>query len=510
MIVASTRGTLAALLIAALAVTLPGRSSRAADWQTRLPAFPRYEPGDVVENLISPGGAFRVHYTRAGRNAVAPGDGDNDQIPDHVQLVARVLDGAFAFYRDGLGLRPPLGAAGDTGVLLDSFLVDFSGRGDGQFVPENCRAEPPKICGGLLLLENDFSGYPYGSIAGAIGTVASHELFHAVQAARGADDHAVFAEGTAGWATEAFDGALDDFERAIRGYLTAPDQPLSVVPTGPVSSFSYGGALFFRFLSERFGDAAVASLLAASATPVMASGTPRWMSATAALLERDHGSTFARAFADFAIWNTLTAARAPAADAGMGYRNAARYPSLVTQPRMIPFTDPAMRIFPASARTFLMGTQGRAPLRARLSVHEGAGPLELALVGRRAGVWGLRARDPLQLEATFVAPSDPVAPPDGARATLDEGSELLVVVSNGGLAGASTRATLCVGADEAALAACVSAPPPAGPATASASEGGCSVTPARASASRSAVACLALVFALIGVARRRAHRGRTL
>jgi catechol 2,3-dioxygenase-like lactoylglutathione lyase family enzyme len=456
---AAYRGMMAAGALA-LAVSAPAR----ADWQTRLPQFPRYDTGEVVESLTSASGAFTVSFSRAGRNAVPTTDADGDGKPDQAQLVARVLDEAYAYYRDRMGLRPVVATS-----PFDAFLVDFSGRGDGQFVRENCLPQSPRTCAGLLLIENDFTGYAYGSPETAVRTVASHELFHAVQAARGADDHATFSEGSATWATEEFDGTLTDFERAIRGYLMTPDQALAVAPVGPVSSFSYGSALFFRYLSERYGDAAVASLLAGSAPPRPASATPPWLSATVEMLERDQHTTFAAAFADFTLWNALTGSRAPAAGAP-GYKNAASYPLVTTQMRALPFYEnPPVRVFPASARVYSVRPEGPTPVRARLSVVDGTGTLEVALVGRRGGVWGVQARAAREVEVT-VGASQP-----GGTGMVDAGSDVLVVVSNGEVAGQSTRINLCVGGDEAALAPCpqMSVPTPPAPNAGKADEGGC-------------------------------------
>ena len=68
----------------------------------RTPDMFHYEPGDVVEHLDSAGGEFRIHYTRAGRHAVALADADMSGVPDTVErnALGRVLGTAVA--GDGL------------------------------------------------------------------------------------------------------------------------------------------------------------------------------------------------------------------------------------------------------------------------------------------------------------------------------------------------------------------------------------------------------------------------
>ena len=93
-------------LVALLA--LPERAAARPDTPGTTELF-RYEASDVVEAHDSPGGAFRVHFTRAGTNAVPLRDDDASGVPDHVERVAVIYDEVLAFYRDELGFRAPLG-----------------------------------------------------------------------------------------------------------------------------------------------------------------------------------------------------------------------------------------------------------------------------------------------------------------------------------------------------------------------------------------------------------------
>ena len=227
---------------------------------------PAYYPGDEVEHLDSP--AFRVHFTRAGRHAVPAGDRDRDGIPDYVQDVADEYEAVRAYYRDDLGFLEPLSDArapraegGDGGdSRFDVYLVDFGTSSDGAFRAQTCEPGAAHRCSGYMLQENDFDGRNYPSLDLATRILASHEYFHAVQAAYRSDAGAVLGEGTAVWASEAYDPSLDDFEGFASGYLARTERSLTTEPTGPVDAFTYGSALFFQFLSERHEPAIIREL----------------------------------------------------------------------------------------------------------------------------------------------------------------------------------------------------------------------------------------------------------
>src|SRR6202012_4285367 len=93
-------------------------------------------------------------------------------------------------------------------------------------------------CSGYMVLENDFDGRDYASLQAAIRLVSSHEFFHAVQRAYTATPSGVLAEGTAVWASEAFDATTGDLERQAPGYLNQPDRSLGEDTAGTFDAFT--------------------------------------------------------------------------------------------------------------------------------------------------------------------------------------------------------------------------------------------------------------------------------
>src|SRR6185503_18073808 len=105
---------------------------------------PYYGATDVVESVVSPGGRFRIHFTRAGTHAVPLADADTNGTPDYVALQ---YDMVLARYTT-LGFRAPRSdmAIADNGGddLFDVYLLDFTaatgGGADGSFRREQCIA----------------------------------------------------------------------------------------------------------------------------------------------------------------------------------------------------------------------------------------------------------------------------------------------------------------------------------------------------------------------------------
>jgi len=307
-----------------------------------------FEPGVELETLDGDQGAVRVHFTREGQHAVPA------LVPDYAQEVADEYEAALAFYRDELGFLPPLaddfvtgGNGGD--ARLDVYLIDFATSADGAFRIDACLADEPQRCAGHMIHENDFDGRSYSSLSVANRTIASHELFHAIQHAYNANTGIVLGEGSAVWASETYAPELLDFELLIAGYFDRPERSLGQEPTGPVDAFSYGTAIFFRFLEERFSREVQRELWEALRADEQADASS-WLGALDGVLIDEHDSSLADAFADFVRWNLYTGTRTNAAEA---YAEGARYPQLVEREVELPFNDDRVRVFPLSARYYV-------------------------------------------------------------------------------------------------------------------------------------------------------------
>jgi hypothetical protein len=407
-----------------------------------------YAAGETIESFPSAGGNFRIWFTRSGADAVSSADANMNGTPDDVEQVADLYEQVLAFYLSKGFRQPPSDAQiADNGGdgRFDVYLLDFGGASDGSFQRDTCDAQ--NVCIGYSVHENDFVGYGYPSVAYGNRVLASHEFFHAVQAAYDASEDTIVSEGTATWATEQFDPTLSDFEAQAPGYLSRTDHSLDVPMTGPVDAFSYGSCVFFEYLSEKFGDAVIQDLWTAAA------GSTTWFAALPGVLET-HQSSYADAFAEFSRWNLFTNKRA---NPMYGYARGSGYTLVTFEADAAPLTILSLRVFPSAMAYLAIPPAGRAQM-------------EVSLVGTAPD-----ARMAIAVRTGNVI-SAPILADDmqHASAATDGADELLVVVANTAQMGESEKPALCAGdADE--TAACVKQLTPAPPVVMGMSSSGCDV-----------------------------------
>jgi hypothetical protein len=459
-----------------------------------------FAAGESVESHDGPAGKVRVHFTREGVNAVEPGGVAGDATPPDVVAVAELYE-AVLEHLAALGFRAPLSdlgtAGGDGGdARFDVYLLDFGSRADGSFVREACAADAPSRCSGYAVQENDFAGYRYPDFATGTRVLASHELFHAVQAAYDADQGANFAEATAVWASERFDPALSDFEAQIEGWLAHPERSIDQEPITPVDPYSYGLGLYVQYLDERFGPALIREIWEGCEDGAGGVSDPRWVDVLEARLGAAHGTSFHDSWLEFARWVLHSGFEGTA---GSSFAGGARYPRVARTPAALPFVDERLRMFHASLRAFSFEPGQRAELAVELL----ADPSELEGLSLLAG---LRRGDALaSLDARIAAEGE-------WRIDVAGADEVVVIVANGAARGESKLPALCVGSQD-ELAACraalAGADADAGVADAGApesgdvSDGGCAVC----SREPSAPAAWLLALGALWLAVRRRARG---
>jgi hypothetical protein len=434
----------------------------------------RFEPGDSVESFD--GDMFRVHFTRAGTNAVPGADANTNGVPDFVEQVAATYDEVLAYFTNTLGFLAPLSdeLIGDNGgdTRFDVYLVDFALQADGAFRIDGCLGGEPERCVGYMVQENDFAGYGYPSATVAIRTLASHELFHAVQAAYDAGQSTVVSEGTAVWASESYAPELADFEGFVDGYLDLPDRSLDTPLPGPVDPYSYGAALFFQFLAERHAPIIVRELWERCVDGAFGLDDPEWFEVLNPLLAT-YDSTFAEEFVEHARWNLYTGARA---DAGESYARGSGYPSVAMETVTLPYQSAALRLFYASTQYVVGAVSGRTRVSAELVGDDLAG-VRLLLATRDADGY---------YDVVEAAP--------GTDLAVGAATQVVAAVINTNQSGASKRPALCLGSPD-EVRACVAALRPAAPAPSGEPDDGCTAAAAQP--------LLALLFLL----RRRRARG---
>ena len=266
-----------------------------------------------------------VWYTTTGAHAVSSASSRKDSVPDDVATVAEVTSNALTSYA-AMGFRPVISdalspACGSNGGdgRLDVYLVSMRGA-DGMTVPESgrCSTTGAKECASYLFAKANFAGV-YDTAEIGIRTVLPHEAFHAIQNAYDVELDRFWAEGTAQWAAKALDPSLVDLERNLPAFFQQTSHSLDAPANGVTAAVLYGSAIWPVFLSQRFGDDIVRSILDREAQAGDSA-----LVATDAVLGTMQSSLRVE-YPLFAAFNSATGARAGTG----GYAHAADYP-LVT------------------------------------------------------------------------------------------------------------------------------------------------------------------------------------
>lgn len=273
----------------------------------------RYSYGGVeAKSFPSAGGGFRVWWATSGQHAPVLVDINNNQVPDFVELVARVADEIEVKAKqdgwrwpipDDTWLTDPKDNGGDG--RLDIYLYDFD-AGDGKFEVDTCRQNGKVTqCTGYMILQKSFLNTGYASNEEGVRVVLSHEFFHYIQATYLNPLPGWWSEGSATWFEEYFYPAQKDFERLARYYLIEPSRSLNDRQRGPSDAFSYGAGLFVYFFAEKLTHKSVEEIFEG-----LEAGTELLQSIKDVAQKRQ--SSLEALFEAFAVQNLFTGSRSVA------------------------------------------------------------------------------------------------------------------------------------------------------------------------------------------------------
>lgn len=452
----------------------------AAGWPAAAAGRPgpgdRYDDGAELRSAVSDAGRFRVWYVTEGADAVPAGDtAPANGVPDFVDEVAAVAERSHDLFVVERGFRAPLvdtdylpadQAGGDE--RYDIYLLVF-GQADGSHEVDACDADSDR-CAGHMLMENDFQGASYESLAIAIRVVTSHEYFHAIQGAYDVGQDIKWSEGTAVWAEEQAFPEQDDYEALLSHFLARPfrafDRP-SGASFGDL--YPYGAALWPTYLAERHDPDIVRRIWEAC------EGGVGFLDAAGAVLEAEHGTSLAQAWREFTWWNLFTAERA---DGERAYAHGGDWPSVALEPALAGEGFEASYWIEGLSARYVPITlpEGRGTPRAVRLVTESGAP-----VTGTGFLWDGRA---LGEPMPFVA-----ADGDPGHAALElawDGAPTLFVVLTGETRGAPMR-SVSLSLDESGA-------------------GGCHIAPARGSGAGGGLLCLLGMIALRALRRGRVAR----
>ena len=250
-----------------------------------------YGRGVEVWSYDSYGGHFRIYYTEDSSsrngNAVKDADGLQSTIPQYVLRFAQYFDEAWSYVIGTLGYRAPIAG----GNKIEIYIMDINGYG--ATVSDNR--------GLYIEVDNDYQGVSSnldrdGTQFGAMKVTAVHEFFHVVQAGYDdwpndfSDKNLWWEENSAVWIEDELYDEVDDYRHYLgqpyedrndngqwesgepyftiygnkvsdwreRRWFDYPFTALNKTSYDPdysgYSLFEYGGVIWAKFLSGRFGQ----------------------------------------------------------------------------------------------------------------------------------------------------------------------------------------------------------------------------------------------------------------
>jgi hypothetical protein len=257
-------------------------------------------------------------------NGPSSADTDGDGVPNWVEDVvqptfATVWTKEIEAPPVGLGNPPPLSddtSANDGGqneadpdrTKLDVYLADVGAESlFGYCTSDDPRLDPDSgyayyDVSAYCVVDNDFSPEDFGSEWEPhefLQVTAAHEFRHASQFAEDAFEDLWFMEGDAMWIEgEVFPEITDRFDYLGTSPLRKPSRALD----HGTNYFEYGAWVFFRFLSEHFGDPAVIreAWNRANGSPL---GPDQYSMEAVGNATLARGESLASAFTLFTRWN---------------------------------------------------------------------------------------------------------------------------------------------------------------------------------------------------------------
>lgn len=272
----------------------------------------------------SPGGHFKIHYTKSGPNAVFQPNVDlnGNGVPDHVDECANILEYVWTKEIDTLGYNPPPSDGwypstwnnGGDGKY-DIYLLDLGSAILGYTFPETTDAPNPAQVWhwtSYVVLDNDYTDYPaFHSQYEWLSVTSAHEFFHAIQMGYDAFENEVVTEDfvkpywmemSAVWMENQVYDYINDYIYYLPAFFNRPWISLRNFD----GLHPYASVVWPMYLGEKFGIDIVKEIW----TRCGQIEGDNILSATDEILANLYGSNLNNAFQEFSVWNYFTGDRA--------------------------------------------------------------------------------------------------------------------------------------------------------------------------------------------------------
>jgi len=203
------------------------------------------------ESILSPDGAFRIHFTRTGTDAVTGANVPGT--PAFVMEAAIAADSAYRVIVGKLGFQPPLPDAGVDGPELDIYIKNWGGAYYGMTYFGDTAPSST-----YLVVDNDYIESSYATQGlDALRVTIAHEFFHMVQLRYAypfdpVSSNAYWYEISSVWMEEKCYPDVNDYHAYVADNFRQVDFPaLNDASFG--FTYSYGHGLFGQILDREYG-----------------------------------------------------------------------------------------------------------------------------------------------------------------------------------------------------------------------------------------------------------------
>ncbi|MGA8845274.1 MAG: MXAN_6640 family putative metalloprotease [Nocardioides sp.] len=219
-----------------------------------------YRDGYVTKETKACSTNVCVHWVRTGADA-PPSDAWAKKTLAMMQQVWRHHVGKLGYRKPA-----PDGSRGGN-AKFDVYLKELGSRGlYGYCAPERRVRGQAKQAAGFCVLDDDFARSQFGRAPiDTLRVTAAHEFFHAIQFAYDFTEDPWLLESTATWVEERFADDVNDNRTYLKyGQGARATTPLDLFDGGGFAH--YGNWVFWEFLSARYGNGIVRSVLQRTGT----------------------------------------------------------------------------------------------------------------------------------------------------------------------------------------------------------------------------------------------------
>lgn len=235
-------------------------------------------PKGFSDNYVSEDGYFRIWFQYNGDDAIEDVDEDNNGVPDLVYNYARYLMDARAKYVD-FGLKMP--HSNSTSTPQYYIYISNSRCNEGVY-GYTAPLDVSLSARSYVVVRSDYSDFGWGKPLGfkdstAVKITLAHEFQHSIQMGYANPNMSMYLkEGCAVWSEQfVYDGEQDPFGY-IKGFLEmsylgvnydARAEYSPIGNTGKYNLYPYGSWVFFKYLTDMYGNQIIKELYDALATP---------------------------------------------------------------------------------------------------------------------------------------------------------------------------------------------------------------------------------------------------